>query len=99
MGKDVSEYVGCSASKLLYPIIADEKRELAVELGMIDPGEKIKEGLSLTVRALFIIGPDKRLKLSILYPATTGRNFNEIVRVIDSRQLTTTRNVITPMDW
>ncbi|XP_059157694.1 peroxiredoxin-6-like [Physella acuta] len=98
-GKDVLEYAGCSASKLPYPIIADEKRELAVELGMIDPDEKTKEGLPLTARAVFIIGPDKKLKLSILYPATTGRNFNEILRVIDSLQLTATRKVATPVDW
>lgn len=58
-----------------YPIIADEKRELAVQLGMIDPDEKDVAGLPLTCRAVFLIGPDKRLKLSLLYPATTGRNF------------------------
>ena len=58
-----------------YPIIADESRELAVQLGMIDPDEKDQAGLPLTCRAVFVIGPDKKLKLSILYPATTGRNF------------------------
>ncbi len=58
-----------------YPIIADEKRELAVKFGMVDPDEKDAAGLPLTCRAVFLIGPDKRLKLSLLYPATTGRNF------------------------
>lgn len=58
-----------------YPIIADEKRELAVKLGMIDPDEIDGAGMPLTARAVFLIGPDKKLKLSILYPATTGRNF------------------------
>jgi len=58
-----------------YPLIADPNRELAVQLGMIDPEEKDKAGLPLTCRAVFIIAPDKKLKLSILYPATTGRNF------------------------
>lgn len=69
------EYSGCKLDKLPYPIIADEKRELAVQFGMIDPDERTREGLPLTARAVFIIGPDKKLKLSILYPATTGRNF------------------------
>lgn len=61
-----------------YPIIADEKRDLAVRLGMLDPVAKDAKGIPLTARAVFIIGPDKKLKLSILYPATTGRNFNEV---------------------
>uniref|UniRef100_A0A0B6Y0F8 Thioredoxin domain-containing protein n=1 Tax=Arion vulgaris TaxID=1028688 RepID=A0A0B6Y0F8_9EUPU len=98
-GKDVLEYSGCKLDKVPYPIIADEKRELAVQLGMIDPDEKTSEGLPLTARAVFIVGPDKKLKLSILYPATTGRNFNEILRVIDSLQLTSTKKVATPVDW
>ncbi|CAL1526512.1 unnamed protein product [Lymnaea stagnalis] len=97
--KDVLEYAKSTADKLPYPIIADENRDLAVQLGMIDPDEKTKEGLPLTARAVFIIGPDKKLKLSILYPATTGRNFNEILRVIDSLQLTATKKVATPVDW
>ncbi|GFN77523.1 peroxiredoxin-6 [Plakobranchus ocellatus] len=98
-GKDVIAFSGCSMEKLPYPIIADEKRELAVKLGMLDPDERTKEGLPLTARAVFIIGPDKKLKLSILYPATTGRNFNELLRVIDSLQLTATKKVATPVDW
>ncbi|PVD22269.1 hypothetical protein C0Q70_18077 [Pomacea canaliculata] len=72
--KDVMDYAG-EKGDLPYPIIADEKRNLAVKLGMVDPDEKDAKGLPLTCRAVFIIGPDKRLKLSILYPATTGRNF------------------------
>jgi len=82
-----------------YPIIADPKRELAVQFGMLDPDEKDNQGLPLTCRAVFIIGPDKKLKLSILYPATTGRNFDEIIRVIDSLQLTATKKVATPVNW
>jgi len=88
---------GCG--NLPYPIIADEKRELAVKLGMVDPDEKDAAGLPLTCRAVFVIGADKKLKLSILYPATTGRNFDEILRVIDSLQLTATKKVATPVDW
>lgn len=85
--------------ELPYPIIADPKRELAVKLGMVDPDEKDTQGLPLTCRAVFIIGPDKRLKLSILYPATTGRNFDEILRVLDSLQLTAEKKVATPENW
>lgn len=82
-----------------YPIIADEKRDLAVQLGMIDPDVKDAAGLPLTCRAVFVIGPDKRLKLSLLYPASTGRNFDELIRVIDSLQLTAKYRVATPADW
>jgi len=67
-------------AQVTYPIIADEKRELAVRLGMLDPVAKDDKGIPLTCRAVFVIGPDKKLKLSILYPATTGRNFNEVSR-------------------
>ncbi|XP_033124290.1 peroxiredoxin-6-like, partial [Anneissia japonica] len=82
-----------------YPIIADKNRELAIKFGMLDPEEKDKAGLPLTARCVFIVGPDKKLKLSILYPATTGRNFDEILRVIDSLQLTATKKVATPVNW
>jgi len=82
-----------------FPIISDPKRELAVLFGMIDPDEKDAAGLPLTARAVFIIGPDKKLKLSLLYPATTGRSFNEILRVIDSLQLTASKKVATPVEW
>jgi len=82
-----------------YPIIDDQKRVLATKLGMVDPDEKDAAGMPLTCRAVFIIGPDKKLKLSLLYPATTGRNFAEIIRVIDSLQLTATKKVATPVNW
>ncbi|XP_036938800.1 peroxiredoxin-6-like [Acanthopagrus latus] len=88
-----------ASSSLPFPIIADCKRELAVALGMLDPDEKDKDGMPLTARCVFIIGPDKRLKLSLLYPATTGRNFDEILRVVDSLQLTAGKRVATPADW
>jgi len=97
--QDVCTLTKNKAGKISYPIIADEKREIAVALGMLDPDEKDKDNLPLTARAVFIIGPDKKLKLSILYPATTGRNFDEIIRVIDSLQLTATKKVATPVDW
>lgn len=82
-----------------FPIIADEERKLAVQLGMVDPDERTAAGLALTCRAVFIISPDKKMKLSILYPATTGRNFTEVLRVLDSLQLTAVKKVATPANW
>ncbi len=78
-----------------FPIIADEKKEIAEAYGMMHPD--VSE--TATVRSLFIIGPDKKIKLMIVYPASTGRNFQEILRVIDSLQLTANYSVSTPADW
>ncbi|KAM9378937.1 peroxiredoxin-6 [Phaethornis superciliosus] len=98
--KDINAYNGEQPTeKLPFPIIADANRELAVKLGMLDPDEQGKDGMPLTARVVFIFGPDKKLKLSILYPATTGRNFDEILRVVDSLQLTAYKKVATPVDW
>ncbi|KAH8412300.1 hypothetical protein KR009_001098 [Drosophila setifemur] len=82
-----------------YPIIADNKRELALKLNMLDKDELNAEGIPLTCRAVFIVDDKRKLRLSILYPATTGRNFDEILRVIDSLHLTQTKSVATPADW
>jgi len=82
-----------------YPIIADNKRELAVKFNMLDKDEIDKDGIPLTCRAVFVIDSNKKLRLQILYPATTGRNFDEILRVIDSMQLTDNKKVATPADW
>lgn len=95
---DIQAYNNLSG-EFPYPIVADENRDLAVSLGMVDPDEKDAAGMPLTCRAVFVVGPDKKLKLSILYPATTGRNFDEILRVIDSLQLTAVKKVATPADW
>jgi len=95
--KDICSYTG--SEKFDFPIISDPKRDLAVKFGMLDPVEKDKAGLPLTCRAVFIVGPDKKLKLSMLYPATTGRNFVEILRVVDSLQLTVHHKVATPANW
>uniref|UniRef100_UPI0037E81EB6 peroxiredoxin-6 n=1 Tax=Semicossyphus pulcher TaxID=241346 RepID=UPI0037E81EB6 len=97
--KDVMAFNSDADTALPFPIIADDNRELSVQLGMLDPDERDKDGLPLTARCVFVIGPDKKLKLSILYPATTGRNFDELLRVIDSLQLTAQKKVATPVDW
>ncbi|XP_019871339.1 peroxiredoxin-6 [Aethina tumida] len=96
---DIKAYAGYNKDEFPYPIIADENRELATELNMIDPDEKDSSGVPLTARAVFIVDPKKKMRLSILYPATTGRNFDEILRVIDSLQLCDKHKVATPVDW
>ena len=78
-----------------FPIIGDENREIALAYDMIHPNAS----LTATVRSLFVIAPDKTIKLTITYPASTGRNFQEILRVIDSLQLTANYSVSTPADW
>jgi alkyl hydroperoxide reductase subunit AhpC len=78
-----------------FPIIADEDKSIAHAYDMIHPNASE----TFTVRSLFIIGPDKKIKLSITYPASTGRNFVEVLRVIDSLQLTTNYSVATPANW
>lgn len=78
-----------------FPIIADEDRKIADLYDMIHPNASE----TLTVRSLFIISPDKKVKLMLTYPASTGRNFNEVLRVIDSLQLTANHSVATPADW
>ncbi|MBL7759959.1 MAG: peroxiredoxin [Sediminibacterium sp.] len=78
-----------------FPIIADEDRKVATAYDMIHPNASA----TATVRSLFIIGPDKKIKLFITYPASTGRNFYEVLRVIDSLQLTADYSVATPADW
>ncbi len=78
-----------------FPIIADEDKTVANLYGMLHPNASA----TATVRSLFIIGPDKTIKLMIVYPASTGRNFNEVIRVIDSLQLTANHSVATPADW
>jgi alkyl hydroperoxide reductase subunit AhpC len=78
-----------------FPIIADEGRKVAELYDMIHPNASEKA----TVRSVFIVGPDKKIKLTLTYPASTGRNFNEILRVVDSLQLTANYSVATPADW
>lgn len=90
--KDINETQNVEVN---FPLIADENREVAIAYDMIHPNASEKT----TVRSLFVIGPDKKIKLIISYPASTGRNFTEILRVIDSLQLTAYHSVATPADW
>ena len=89
---DINETQSCSVN---YPIIADHDKKIAEMYDMIHPNALN----NLTVRSVFIIGPDKAVKLTLTYPASTGRNFDEILRVIDSLQLTANHQVATPVDW
>ncbi|MBS1749195.1 MAG: peroxiredoxin [Bacteroidetes bacterium] len=90
--KDINE---TSNTDVKFPIIADPERKVATAYGMIHPNASE----NFTVRSLFIIGPDKKVKLTITYPASTGRNFYEVLRVLDSLQLTADYSVSTPADW
>ena len=90
--KDINETQNVEVN---FPLIADENKAVAEAYDMIHPNASEKA----TVRSLFIIGPDKKIKLIISYPASTGRNFTEILRVIDSLQLTAYHSVATPADW
>ncbi len=78
-----------------YPIIADPDRKVASLYDMIHPNADDRT----TVRSVFIVGPDRKIKLTLTYPASTGRNFDEILRVIDSLQLTARHKVATPVNW
>jgi len=90
--KDINETQNANVD---FPIIADKDRKVAQLYDMIHPNASA----TATVRSVFVIGPDKKVKLTLTYPASTGRNFNEILRVIDSLQLTADYSVATPADW
>jgi alkyl hydroperoxide reductase subunit AhpC len=89
---DIKDVTG---SELNYPLIADPDRTIAQMYDMIHPNASE----TATVRSVFIIGPDNKVKLTLTYPASTGRNFAELLRVIDSLQLTAKHSVATPADW
>ena len=90
--KDIEETQNVTMN---FPIIADPDKKIAELYDMMHPNASEK----FTVRSVFIIGPDKKIKLTLTYPASTGRNFNEILRVIDSLQLTANYSVATPVNW
>jgi len=89
---DINETQKCTVN---YPIIADPERKVANLYDMIHPNALD----NMTVRSVFVIGPDKKVKLTLTYPASTGRNFDEILRVVDSLQLTAKHQVATPANW
>ena len=89
---DIKETQGTAPN---YPLIADPDRKVADLYDMIHPNALE----TLTVRSVFVIGPDKKVKLTLTYPASTGRNFDEILRAIDSLQLTSKHSVATPVNW
>jgi thioredoxin-dependent peroxiredoxin len=90
--KDIAETQGAA---LNFPLIADADRKVSTLYDMIHPNASE----TFTVRSVFVIGPDKKVKLTLTYPASTGRNFDELLRVIDSLQLTAKHKVATPADW
>jgi alkyl hydroperoxide reductase subunit AhpC len=90
--KDIEETQGTAVN---FPMIADPDRKVADLYDMIHPNAND----TLTVRSVFVIGPDNKVKLTITYPASTGRNFDEVLRVIDSLQLTANYKVATPANW
>lgn len=89
---DIAETQGCAVN---FPMIGDPDRAVATLYDMIHPNAND----TLTVRSVFVIGPDKKVKLMLTYPASTGRNFDELLRVIDSLQLTANHKVATPANW
>ena len=89
---DINETQQCTVQ---YPIIADPDRQVANLYDMIHPNALD----NMTVRSVFVVGPDKKVKLTLTYPASTGRNFDEILRVVDSLQLTAKHQVATPANW
>ncbi len=90
--KDIEETQGVAVN---FPLIDDASRKVSDLYDMIHP----EADNTMTVRSVFVIGPDKKVKLTITYPASTGRNFDEILRVIDSLQLTANYQVATPVNW
>jgi len=90
--QDIKDVTG---NQLNFPVIADHDKKVADLYDMIHPNASD----TVTVRSVFIIGPDNKVKLTLTYPASTGRNFDEILRVIDSLQLTADYKVATPADW
>ena len=90
--KDIEETQGQAVN---FPMIGDADRKVSDLYDMIHPNAND----TMTVRSVFVVGPDKKIKLTITYPASTGRNFDEILRVIDSLQLTAKYKVATPVDW
>jgi alkyl hydroperoxide reductase subunit AhpC len=93
---DIKSHTG---GDVTFPLFCDPDRKVATELGILDETNKDAKGLPLTVRSVYILKPDKGIALMMTYPASTGRSFSEILRVIDSLQLTAKHAVATPVNW
>lgn len=93
--KWVNDIEETQKTKINYPILADADRKVSDLYGMIHPNANE----TFTVRSVFVVGPDRKVKLTLTYPASTGRNFSELLRVIDSLQLTANYSVATPVNW
>ena len=93
---DIKDVTG---NELNFPLIADPTHEIAEKYDMLPASAGTDLAEVLTVRSVYVIGPDNRIKLSLTYPASTGRNFDELIRVIDSLQLTAKHSVATPANW
>lgn len=101
-GKWIEDINEISKTNLSFPIIADADREVAFLYDMIDQQDldNIDEkGIAFTIRSVFVIDPSKKIRLTMMYPASTGRNTTEVLRVIDSLQLGDKKGVTTPIDW
>ncbi|KAL0388937.1 UNVERIFIED_CONTAM: 1-Cys peroxiredoxin [Sesamum radiatum] len=95
--KDIEAYN--KGHRVNYPIAADPTRRIIKQLNMVDPDEKDSSGQQTPSRALHIVGADKKIKLSFLYPASTGRNMDEVLRVVDSLQKAAQHKIATPANW
>eukprot|EP01083_Nonionella_stella_P109336 318704_1 len=94
--KDINETQACNVD---FPIIDGSDKSVALLYGMLDQSHLDDAGMPLTVRSVFIIDPSKKVRLILTYPAATGRSFTEILRTVDSLQLTSYKKVATPADW
>ena len=95
----ILDIAAANGGEVKYPIISDPKRDIAALLGMLDEDEKEAPGLPATVRKVFVVGPDRKIKLQLVYPTAVGRNFAEIFRVIDALQLAAKFPIATPVNW
>jgi len=88
-----------SNTNLQFPIIADADRKVAFLYDMINEEDMDKQAIAFTIRSVFVIDPAKKIRLTMMYPASTGRNSAEVLRVIDSLQMCDKKGVVTPIDW
>ena len=95
----IADIKAATGHDVKFPLFCDPSRAAATAIGVLDPAQRDLKGLPLTVRAVFVLGPDRAIKASVTYPASTGRNFDELLRLVDSLQLTAAHQVATPAGW